>query len=142
ADRLRQERERLARLRGAAERQAAELAARQSAWHGERDRLQIELDERLSAVAAREAALAALFRRWRERRKTEVDQLGVLMREGAAARDAWVRERDEFHARSESIRFAQQALVEQALALEEARRDFLKDVERPDLAAKRIERLH
>src|SRR5262249_14297925 len=67
AERSRQERERLALLRAAAERNSAEFAARQSAWQGERHRLQIEFDERLSAVAARETAIATLFRRWRER---------------------------------------------------------------------------
>jgi chromosome segregation ATPase len=142
AERSRQERERLSRLRASAERQAAELAARRSDWQGERDRLQSALDEQLHAVAEREAALATLFRRWRERRKSEVQQLARLTRECAAARDACVRERDEFQARAESLRVGQQALAEQAIALEEARREFLKDVERPDLAAKRIERLH
>jgi chromosome segregation ATPase len=142
ADRQRQERERVNRLRAATERNAAEFAAKQLAWHGDRDRLHIELDERLGAVAEREEAIANLFHRWRERRKAEINELRHLTRERAEARDVWERERDEFHARSESLRIAQQALVEQALALEEARREFLKDVERPDLAAKRIERLH
>ena len=44
AERLRQERERVARLRAGAERNAAELAAQQLNWQGERNRLQIELD--------------------------------------------------------------------------------------------------
>jgi chromosome segregation ATPase len=142
AERSRQERERLARLRTAAERQAAELAARKSDWQGEHDRLQTDLDERLRVLAEREGALGTLFRRWRERRRAEVEQLGRLTRESSEARAAWLREREEFQARSESLRVGQQALAEQALALEEARREFLKDVDRPDLAAKRVERLY
>src|SRR5262249_59661606 len=44
AERVRPERDRVNRLRLTAERHAAELAARQSAWQGERDRLRMELD--------------------------------------------------------------------------------------------------
>src|SRR5262249_45703408 len=81
AERAREERERVNRLRATAECNAAELAARQSAWLGERERRQNELDERLSAVATREDALTELFRRWRDRRKTEIEQLGRLLHE-------------------------------------------------------------
>jgi hypothetical protein len=142
AERLRQERDRVNRLRSTAERQAGELAIRQADWRHQRDRLATELDERSQVLHRREEALASLFRRWRDRRQAEVSRLRDAVRDNLAARETWARERDEFERRSESVRIAQQALVEQALALEEARREFLKDVERPDLAAKHIERLH
>src|SRR5207249_6434316 len=92
-------------------------------------------------VEKQEKGLATLFQRWRERREAEVGQVRELVRLGNERRSAWAEERGEFLRRGESLRAAQLALAEQALALEEARREFLKEVDRPETAAKRLERL-
>lgn len=142
AQRSRQEREQLASWRKDLEQAAADLALRQSAQRGEWDRLRAELSDRERLAQRREKALSELLERWRKRRRAEADRLRKLANESIAAREHYVRSRNECHDRAESLREAQQALTEQALALEEARQEFLNESDRPGQVAKRFERLH
>jgi hypothetical protein len=141
SERLRQERDQIARRRRELERASAELALRQSAQRGERDRMQTELAEREQLAQRREQALNVLFQRWRERRHVETARVRKLAAQTIKVREVFIEQRDECRHRAESLREAQQALAEQAMALEEARAEFLVETGRPKSTARRIERL-
>jgi hypothetical protein len=141
SEHLRQERERIVQMRRESDRCAAEMTVRITIQRGEWQRLRAELFEREQLAQRREQALGDLFRRWRERRKSEVNRFRELVAAAVKARQLLVERNEECHRHAASMREAQQALAEQTLALEEARREFLAETDRPGAAARRIERL-
>jgi plectin len=141
AERHRQERQTLVRLRDGVERDSAELMLRQWAWQAERNHVRANLDERSRIVQSREDAIPALFEKWRQRRKTEIEELRRLVQEAVAERRQAVEQAGQLQQQAAALHDERQAVAEQALALEEARLEFLKDAERPRVAAKRLESL-
>jgi hypothetical protein len=141
AEKLRQERQSLGRLRDGLERDSAELMLRQWAWQAERNHLRADLDERLRLVQVREEAIPALLQKWRQRRESEIEQLRELVRKTEEQRQESLAESVELRRRGEALHDERQAVEEQAMALEEARQEFLNETDRPHDAAKRMERL-
>jgi len=140
SERVRQERKAVILLRRELKRGLAELVTQQIMWQGERDRQLTEVEQRNAAAERRERAHTALFRRWRDRRAAELQQLQQMLEAGATSRQAWAEQRNEWQRRSDSLRAAQQAIVEQELVLEQARQELLEQTD-PAAATKRLERL-
>jgi chromosome segregation ATPase len=141
ADRLRQERQILGQLRDGIERNSAELMLRQWAWQAERNHTRGELDERTRLLDARESALPVLMAKWNLRRRDEVEQLRRLARETGELRRRLQAQSIKFRRRLQSLNDARRALAQQALALEQAKQEFLKEIDRPADVAARIEQL-
>ncbi len=103
-------------------------------------RREFEYLRRANLLEKREKSLAALFRRWRDRRREEVMRWRRAMAECVAARDAWDQARDEYIRRIDSLRISQQALAEQAIALEEVKQQLRCESADPSVFDRRIER--
>lgn len=139
AQELRTQREQLQRQRQRLEIDQAQWQREQIEVRAEAARRELEWRRRVDSLERREKSLDALFRRWRERRQSEVGRLRRAIEECIAARDAWSQARDEYVRRVESLRLSQQALAEQAIALEEVRQQLLRESTDPQATARRIE---
>jgi len=139
SERLRQERDFLQRRRRELERDLTDLNARRTLWQAEHDRISSELEERATAIERREKALPELFRRLRLRRTQELDQLRRTIQASLKTRQQCEGQREDFHLRSQALRQAQEAMGEQALALEAARQELIQQSKRPEQGRKRLE---
>jgi chromosome segregation ATPase len=127
------------RLRLEAERARAD--ARDADRRAELDRRQSALDARERLVARLESNCVGWYRLWGRRRKQEVERLRTEQEvcrqeraEWAAAVAVWLRA-------GAKLREERRALAARALALEQWRAECLDKADRPDAAAKRLERI-
>jgi chromosome segregation ATPase len=134
------ERLRLQERRQELEHESAQIKSQKMAFRAEAARRELDLLRREQDLKRREEAIGKLFHRWRERRHEEIAQLRRHLQVCVAARDSWVEARDEALRRTETLRISQQALAEQALALEEVRQSLLKESPDSDRTARRIEK--
>lgn len=117
------------------------LAARESAWEAERDRVLAEVAAREKVVEERQQLLAELRQRWGERRLQEFEQLRT---EQNRHRDSFHRHANlwtECYRRSSLLEQEQRALAEKSLALEQYRLEVVGHADNPATAEKRLERL-
>lgn len=140
-DRLRQQQRESLHLQRYLEGWQARMTARQSAWHGDRDRLLADLDKRERLAEQRMRAVATVQKRWTDRRRQEVEWLqaertacGKLRREYAGLRDDWLR-------RSAVLEKEERDLAERALALEQYRQEYLSQANDAAGAQRRLEKL-
>jgi hypothetical protein len=117
------------------------LTVREASWQAEQDRLRTDLDFRRSRTERRERALAELCRRWSRRRAEELGRLRAELRHCEELRRLASDQTTTAERQGQAVRQEQQALAEQALALEQARQDLFGQSDNPAAAAKRLERL-
>jgi hypothetical protein len=139
---LAEERDGLARLtlRLEADRQraAADVAALRSAV--ERDAGAVEA--RIREADRRQQGLVELYQRWGRRRSAELLRLRQSRQAADVERESWAALRDDWlHARARLLR-EQHDVSARQLALEKYRQECIDAAERPELAERRLERLH
>lgn len=137
----RRERQALRQRRLELERATAEQQRRQIDWTAEREHTAAALAHAEQRCARRETALQELFHRLRERRHAELQRQREGLAQLEVERARYAEQADDWTRRVLAIRVAQQALTEQALALAQARQEFLEQTDRPDAADCRLERL-
>src|SRR5262249_11365816 len=140
-EQLRHERETADRHRREFEQSSAAWSVRELQWQNEQQLTHAEWRSRERQIHQRELALADLVRRTQQRRRAEIAQIHDIVRANETMHKRWSKQLDEYHGRCQSLREAQQAHAEQALALERVQAEFLDRIDNPTAAAKRVERL-
>jgi pSer/pThr/pTyr-binding forkhead associated (FHA) protein len=111
----------------------ARLAARETTWEGERERLLIEVQAREESAQEQLAALVEVRRRWAQRRRQEVKQLRARLDRCQETHKQYTKLWEECFRRRTALEKDQRAVSERALALEQYRLECLGQA--PDSAA-------
>jgi predicted nuclease with TOPRIM domain len=139
--RLKHQAETVTRIKREGELARSEWMAQQIVAESDRERQRLELEAARALQSRREKAIGDLFKKLSERRRAESERWRGIMDAAIQSRRDWATHAADAQRRAAALREAQTALAEQALALEQARQDFLAHVDDPAAAAKRLERL-
>jgi hypothetical protein len=138
---LAQREEDAVRLRQQLEAGLAQVAARETAWEGERQRLLEQVQAREALTERRWLALVELRRRWLQRRRAELQRLRGDLERCQGFREEYAALWEECFGRKAELDRQERHLAAQSLALEQYRLESLSQAEDPAAAAKQLQRL-
>src|SRR5262249_6410655 len=117
------------------------MAARESTWESDRDRLLFDIHSKEKLADQRLQAIGQLHERWLRRRRREIQWIQTERTVSAKLRHEYAALRQDLLRRSAHLERAQRSLAEKALAIEQFQQECVASSPYPAAASRRLEKL-